>query len=359
MNIFNKDGFIWWIGVVEDRNDPEKIGRVRVRIYGYHTDQKDILPTKDLPWAIPIQPITSAAISGVGSSPIGPIEGTWVLGFFLDGADMQQPAILGTIASKVASTVFKQTEEPPTTYNANDGILRDSQGEPVVDSSGQPIKSGVPSVPGWELGQTSEKYESGGKGPGTINSYANSGDAGGASYGTYQFASYLPERMPSGKFRPNAKKSPLKDYLAVSKFKDSFTNLEPATVEFDNAWKQVSNNYSTEFRKEQHDFIQSKYYDVMISNLKRKGLDLTEFGPGVQDLVWSTAVQLGPNRTDVFLTPLEGKTKLTDKDIVDLVSNYKINNVTTYFKSSTVGIQNSVKTRWQDEKIALLNLITA
>jgi hypothetical protein len=81
--IFNKDGFNWWIGVVEDRMDPEKMGRCRVRIYGYHTDSKIILPTKDLPWATPIQPITSAAISGIGSSPLGPVEGTWVIGFFL------------------------------------------------------------------------------------------------------------------------------------------------------------------------------------------------------------------------------------------------------------------------------------
>ena len=96
--IFNKDGFNWWIGVVEDRMDPEKVGRCRVRIFGYHTDNKELLPTENLPWAIPIQPITSAAISGVGSSPIGPLEGTWVLGFYLDGEDMQQPAMLGTIA---------------------------------------------------------------------------------------------------------------------------------------------------------------------------------------------------------------------------------------------------------------------
>ena len=186
--IFNKDGFNWWIGVVEDRSDPEKIGRVRVRVYGYNTDDKDILPTEDLPWAIPILPITSASISGVGTSPLGPVEGTWVIGFFLDGADMQQPAIFGTISTKVSSKVFTTQSEIPEIVNKNDGILRDSQGQPVLDSSGNPIKAGVPAVEGWELGQTSEKYETGGKGPGTINNYASSGDFGGASYGTYQFA---------------------------------------------------------------------------------------------------------------------------------------------------------------------------
>ena len=45
------DGFIWFQGVVEDRLDPRKLGRVRVRILGLHTEEKDKIPTSDLPWA--------------------------------------------------------------------------------------------------------------------------------------------------------------------------------------------------------------------------------------------------------------------------------------------------------------------
>lgn len=96
-NLFARDGFWWWVGVVEDRMDPLKLGRVRVRITGYHNDNKAILPTRDLPWALPMQPILSAAISGKGHAPLGPLEGTWVVGFFADGADCQQPIIMGTI----------------------------------------------------------------------------------------------------------------------------------------------------------------------------------------------------------------------------------------------------------------------
>ena len=40
------DGFIWFTGVVEDRNDPSKIGRVRVRIVGHNTDDKLKIPNK-------------------------------------------------------------------------------------------------------------------------------------------------------------------------------------------------------------------------------------------------------------------------------------------------------------------------
>ena len=358
--IFNKDGFNWWIGVVEDRMDPEKMGRCRVRIYGYHTDSKLILPTKDLPWATPIQPITSAAISGIGSSPLGPVEGTWVIGFFLDGEDMQQPAIFGTIATKAAKKAFAVQEETPSVSNPNDGILRDSSGNPAVDGQGEPVKAGTPSVEGWELGQTSSFYESGKQGSSAINDYNGgaSGDPGGASYGTYQFASYLPPTMNNGKARPSSKNSPVIQFLNNSKFKDKFTGLEPATASFDAKWVEIANTFKAEFKNEQHDYIQKKYYNVAIANLQRQGLDMVKYGPAVQDLVWSGAVQFGPANTSAFTESLRGKSILTDKDIVTLVSEFKINNVDTLFKSSSDSIRAGVKSRYQSEKQALLKLIT-
>jgi hypothetical protein len=97
-NAYSRTGFYWWVGVVEDRNDPIFLGRCKVRIVGYHTSDKVELPTTDLPWAFPMQPITSAAMSGVGITPTGPVEGTWVTGFFRDGEDCQEPVIMGTIS---------------------------------------------------------------------------------------------------------------------------------------------------------------------------------------------------------------------------------------------------------------------
>ena len=92
-----KDGFIWWQGVVEDRHDPLFLGRCRVRILGWHTEDKTEMPTESLPWSFPIQPITSAAQTGVGTSPTGPVEGTWVVGFFRDGEAAQEPVFFGTL----------------------------------------------------------------------------------------------------------------------------------------------------------------------------------------------------------------------------------------------------------------------
>ena len=92
-----KNGFQWFVGVVEDRKDPKTLGRLRVRCLGYHTEGLDKLPTADLPWAHVMNPITSATMSGLGQTPLGAVEGTWVVGFFQDGEDAQQPIIFGTL----------------------------------------------------------------------------------------------------------------------------------------------------------------------------------------------------------------------------------------------------------------------
>ena len=91
------NGFLWFTGVVEDRNDPNKAGRVRVRALGHHTSNTTILPTADLPWAHCMLPSTSAGISGLGQSATGLVEGSWVLGYFRDGNDRQEPIVMGTL----------------------------------------------------------------------------------------------------------------------------------------------------------------------------------------------------------------------------------------------------------------------
>ena len=96
-NFMGKDGFQWFVGVVEDRQDPQKLGRVRVRCLGYHSENISDLPTDKLPWAHPMNPITSATVSGVGQTPLGAVEGTWVIGFFQDADEAQQPIIMGTL----------------------------------------------------------------------------------------------------------------------------------------------------------------------------------------------------------------------------------------------------------------------
>ena len=87
---------MFYTGVVESRSDPLELGRCQVRIVGLHTHDKTQLPTQQLPWATPVQPIGSAAMNGIGYTPVGPVEGTTVIIMFADD-EMQQPIMLGTV----------------------------------------------------------------------------------------------------------------------------------------------------------------------------------------------------------------------------------------------------------------------
>jgi hypothetical protein len=88
-NFIGKDGFYWWMGVVEKRDDPLNLGRVRVRIFGWHTENKQLIPTDELPWAQPMMPVNSTLTNAT------PQEGDFAFGFFMDGMSGQAPCIMG------------------------------------------------------------------------------------------------------------------------------------------------------------------------------------------------------------------------------------------------------------------------
>ena len=97
------DGFVWFTGVVENRNDPAKLGRVQVRCLGYHTEDLNDIPSEDLPWAHVMHPVTDPAMQGMGNTPSFLTEGTWVIGFFRDANEKQQPIIMGSLPGIPAS----------------------------------------------------------------------------------------------------------------------------------------------------------------------------------------------------------------------------------------------------------------
>ncbi len=92
-----KQGLVWFTGVVEDRNDPKALNRVRVRIYGAHTDDKSLIATPDLPWSEVLMPTTSPSLSGLGTTTHGLVEGSTVMGFWRDGRDQQDAVVMGSL----------------------------------------------------------------------------------------------------------------------------------------------------------------------------------------------------------------------------------------------------------------------
>ena len=92
-NRIGQDGFSWWIGVIEDVQDPRHIGRAKVRIFGVHTEDLNLIPTNDLPWAQAMYPVSGGGVKTTSYFK----EGAYVFGFFMDGANSQVPVIMGQV----------------------------------------------------------------------------------------------------------------------------------------------------------------------------------------------------------------------------------------------------------------------
>ena len=85
---------MWFVGVVEDNDDPTNQGRVKVRAFGVHgenTNQE--IPTGALPWAVCI-----AGNYDPNNPP--PKLNSFVFGMFLDGDEAQHPMIMGLIPAQ-------------------------------------------------------------------------------------------------------------------------------------------------------------------------------------------------------------------------------------------------------------------
>ncbi|MBX4652839.1 hypothetical protein [Klebsiella michiganensis] len=191
----------------------------------------------------------------------------------------------------------------------------------------------------WPLGKTSERYESGGRGPGVISS--GKGDHGGVSYGMYQLSS---------------KMRTVNKYISVSKYQDLFEGKEPATPEFNKVWKKIAIDHKEEFAKDQHLFIEKTHYQVQIDLLASKGLNFSHSRAAINDMIWSTSVQYGPT-TGLISRALKGKDfeTLTDAEVITIVQDYKINHVEDLFPSSPTW-WDDLKTRALTEKKDLLKL---
>ena len=127
--------FYWFTGEVKDIADPESFNRVRVFCHGYHPDELREKNNKEhLPWATVMMPTTSAGIQDVGANHHLE-EGSWVVGFFRDGASAQDPIVMGSITTSTTvgnNQIYDLHSSASTTnkiYRSNAGHLIELENE--------------------------------------------------------------------------------------------------------------------------------------------------------------------------------------------------------------------------------------
>jgi hypothetical protein len=128
---FYGDRFRWFVGVVKDIGDDRS--RVRVRIFGiHHTEDLENVSDGDLPWAQVLYPTTGGQTSG-GNVSHNLVPGSWVVGFFLDGNDSQQPIVLGVINGGQGSV--NSSPEQRTNFDAGSPTQNSSNPAGTIDQN--------------------------------------------------------------------------------------------------------------------------------------------------------------------------------------------------------------------------------
>lgn len=130
------------------------------------------------------------------------------------------------------------------------------------------------------IGAIAERFESGGRGPGTVSSGA--GDPGGISYGTYQLAS---RTGTLGRFLSAEGARWAAELAAGGK---------PGSAGFSALWKAIARRDRAAFGAAQHGFIARTHYAPAIAKVRAaRGFDLDTRHEAVREAVWSTSVQHG------------------------------------------------------------------
>ncbi|PYS68282.1 MAG: hypothetical protein DMF69_20675 [Acidobacteria bacterium] len=224
---------------------------------------------------------------------------------------------------------------------------------PLPTSVNQPSTSAgaIGAAAAFELGNLSAKYETSGRGPGTVST--GSGDPGGVSYGSYQMAT---------------KTGTVKRFVSQTDFpwRTEFSNLQPGTAPFTARWKQIASTETAAFQAAQHEFIKRTHYDLLAAKiLSETGLDVNSRSRPVRDAVWSTSVQHGggsPVVTNALATIVVSSAD-PDFDALLLRAIYaergrkRADGKLAWFSKSSPDVQAGVAKRFHNELTDALNML--
>jgi hypothetical protein len=238
------------------------------------------------------------------------------------------PAIAPTGTTPTAKTTVDTTDTNTTTTGAATGAAAGALGGALAE---------------FVLGTLSAKYETGGRGPGTVSTGA--GDRGGVSYGSYQMASKMgvPQKFVKQAGFP---------------WTADFQNLVAGTAEFTACWKRIAANDPDGFQKCQHEYIKSTHYDPLVAKiLNDDGLDVNTRSHAVQDVIWSTAVQHGGATSIPHKALANVKVDKTDPGFDEQLiraiyaerGKTKADGTLAYFSRNAPNVQKSVANRFKSE----------
>jgi hypothetical protein len=265
---------------------------------------------------------------------------------------------MNTIAARLLDSVQKQRAVGLSQATATlEGII--DQIRPVPPAAGQQPTPGPGSSPNFVLGALSTRFETGGRGSTTVS--GGVGDPGGVSYGAYQMTS-----------RPNS--GTVAQFVSQPDFpfRNDFAGLIPGSAEFSAKWKDIATRFPDVFKDTEHEFIKRTHYDPLCTKIETDdGVDIAHCSHAMQDVIWSTAVQHGPNANIVHLAfgqmraagTFDPASPQFDRNAINAIyaerGRKDASGTLVHFSRSSPEVQNGVAKRFVEERTDALRMLDA